>query len=114
MLKSKIHCATVTDADINYEGSVTIDEELLEASNILPFEKVEIYDRTNGNRLQTYAIAGRKGGGEVCVNGAAANLVKKGDVVIIASYVMLHEEKVKSHKPSLVYVDSNNKITKTS
>jgi aspartate 1-decarboxylase len=114
LLKSKIHCATVTDADINYEGSITIDENLLEAADILPYEKVHLYDVTNGARLETYAIVGERGSGEICVNGAAANLVKKNDIIIIASYVMVYEEELKNHKPKLVYVNEKNEIKKVS
>ncbi len=114
MLKSKIHRATVTDADLDYEGSITVDEELLEKADILPFEKVALYDVTNGSRLETYAILGKRGSGEVCVNGAAANLVKKGDIIIIASFALLHEGEAQQHKPTLVYVDENNSITKIS
>ena len=114
MLKSKIHRATVTDADINYEGSVTIDEDLIEAADILPYEKVNIYDVTNGTRLETYVIKGKRGSGEVCINGAAANLVRKGDLVIIASYAVLHDNVTKEHKPKLVYVNDKNEIVKVS
>lgn len=110
MLKSKIHRATVTEANVDYEGSITIDEELMEAANLVPFEQVQIYDITNGNRLETYVIPGEKGSGVICLNGAAAKLVHKGDLIIIASYITLEEELVRDHKPSLVYVDSKNKI----
>jgi aspartate 1-decarboxylase len=114
MLKSKIHRATVTDADVNYEGSITIDENLMEEANLIPYEKVHIYDVTNGNRLATYVIVGERGSGGVCVNGAAANLIKKGDIIIIASYVMKHENVAVEHKPKLVYVNENNEIVKVS
>ncbi len=112
MLKSKIHRVTVTDADLEYEGSVTIDKDLMDAADILPYEKVQMYDVTNGSRLETYAIAGTPGNGEICVNGAAANLIKKGDIIIIASYTMLHENATASHKPRLVYVDARNRVKK--
>lgn len=110
MLKSKIHRATVTDANIDYEGSITIDEELMSAANLVPFEQVQIYDITNGNRLETYVIPGERGSGTICLNGAAARLIRKGDLIIIASYVTMEEELVRHHQPALVYVDSNNKI----
>ena len=110
MLKSKIHRATLTDANLNYEGSVTIDEELMEAADILPFEQVQIYDINNGNRLETYVIKGKRKSGIICVNGAAARLVSKGDLVIIASYVTLNEEEATNHEPKLIYVNENNEI----
>ena len=110
MLKSKIHRATLTDANLNYEGSVTIDEDLMEAADILPFEQVQIYDINNGSRLETYVIKGKRGSGVICVNGAAARLVSKGDLVIIASYFALNEEEAISHEPKLVYVNEDNEI----
>ncbi|MCX8083578.1 MAG: aspartate 1-decarboxylase [Calditerrivibrio sp.] len=112
MFKAKIHRATVTDADLNYEGSITIDEDLLDASGILPFEKVDIYNITNGARFSTYTIVGKRGSGEICLNGAAARLVQKGDLVIIVSYGLYSEEELRNHKPVVVHVDSNNKIIK--
>ncbi len=110
MLKSKIHRARVTDADVEYEGSVAIDLTLMEAAGILPFEKVEIYNITNGNRLETYAIVAKADSGEVCINGAAAHLAGPGDIVIIATYTAMDEAKARAHKPKLVYVDDNNAI----
>ena len=110
MLKSKIHRATLTDADLNYEGSVTIDEDLMEAADILPFEQVQIYDINNGNRFETYTIKGERGSGMICVNGAAARLVSRGDLVIIASYFNLDEKEAAKHKPRLIYVDDKNSI----
>lgn len=110
MLKSKIHRATVTDANIDYEGSITIDEELMEAGNLVPYEQVQVYDVTNGNRLETYVIPGERNSGVICLNGAAARLIRKGDIIIIASYVTMEEELVRSHQPTLVYVDRNNRI----
>lgn len=110
MLKSKIHRATVTDANIEYEGSITLDEELMEAAGILPFEQVHIYNITNGARFQTYAIKGERGSGEVCINGAAAHLAKKGHRVIIASYASMEEIEAVNHAPILVYVDAENRI----
>ena len=110
MLKGKIHRATVTGADLHYEGSVTIDRELMDAANILPYEEVRIYDVTNGERFETYAIEGDAGGGEVCLNGAAAHKVSPGDIVIIACYGMVAEERARGWKPDNVYVDAANRI----
>lgn len=109
MLKSKIHRATVTDCNINYEGSITIDRKLLKEADILPYEQVHIADVNNGNRLITYAIEGENG--EICINGAAARLVNKGDIVIILTYSNFEEDELKNYHPKLVYVDSQNKIT---
>jgi aspartate 1-decarboxylase len=109
MLKSKIHRATVTEANVEYEGSVTIDRNLLEAADILPYERVEIYDCTNGNRLNTYAIEGEPGSGEICVNGAAAHLIKPHDLVIICSYVQVDDAECRSWKAKRVFVDSRNR-----
>ncbi|CAG1065944.1 aspartate 1-decarboxylase [uncultured bacterium] len=114
MLKSKIHRATVTDANLDYEGSVAIDEALMEAAGIYEFEQVQIYDIANGNRLTTYAIKGERGSGVISINGAAAHLAKKGDLVIIASYSVFEEAEAKKHAPVLVYVDGNNSIRKIS
>jgi aspartate 1-decarboxylase len=111
MLKSKIHRARVTDSDIDYEGSITIDRELLEAADILPYERVEVLNINNGARFSTYAIEGEKG--EICVNGAAARLAMKGDIVIILSYSYVEEEEARNITPRLVYVDAKNAITKT-
>lgn len=108
MLKAKIHRATVTDADLNYQGSITIDPALLEASGILPHEKVEIYNCSNGARFATYVIVG--GPGEICVNGAAARLVQRGDVVIIVAYVQLDADEASRHQPTVVHVDEANRI----
>ncbi len=117
MFKSKIHRATVTGADLNYEGSITIDSELMKLADILPYEKVDIYNVTNGERFSTYVIPGEPGSGEVCLNGAAARKVQKGDIVIIVSYCELEEEEVKNFSPTVVLVDGNNKpirVVKTS
>ncbi|MCL4233403.1 MAG: aspartate 1-decarboxylase [Deltaproteobacteria bacterium] len=108
MLKSKIHRATITMADLNYEGSIAIDTDLLTAADILAFEKVAVWNITNGNRFETYAIEERAGSGMICVNGAAARLVSPGDKIIIASWVDLNEEEVKAHEPKLVFVDDRN------
>ncbi|MBI5236292.1 MAG: aspartate 1-decarboxylase [Deltaproteobacteria bacterium] len=114
MLKSKIHRATVTDANVNYEGSVAIDESLMEAAGIYPFEQVHIYNIMNGNRLTTYAIKAERGSGVISINGAAARLAEKGDLVIIASYSALEEREAMAHVPVLVYVDADNSIKKIS
>lgn len=108
LLKSKIHRVTVTDADLHYEGSITVDQNLLEAADILPHEHVHIWDVTNGNRFETYALAGPRGSGTICINGAAAHLAKKGDVVIITSFFTVAEEKARQHRPTVVLVDEHN------
>lgn len=109
LLKSKIHRATVTGADLHYEGSVTVDRSLLEAADIREFEQVQIYDVTNGTRLTTYAIPGERGEGEICINGAAAHLVRAGDIVIIASYAQFTEVEAARHEPKLIRVDERNR-----
>ncbi len=113
MLKSKIHRARVTDCNISYEGSVTIDKKLLEAADILPYEQVHILDINNGARFHTYAIEGKAGGGDICLNGAAARLVAKDDIVIILTYHELEESECNDYHPRLVYVDAQNRITHT-
>lgn len=110
MLKSKIHRATVTEANLEYEGSVAIDENLLRAADILPYELVEIWDCTNGSRLRTYAIPAEAGSGEICINGAAAHLVKPHDVVIIASFVQVDESEAHTWEAKRVFVDEANRI----
>ncbi|MBR2191353.1 MAG: aspartate 1-decarboxylase [Eubacterium sp.] len=112
MLKSKIHRATVTQADVDYVGSITIDEELMINSGILEYEKVQVADVNNGNRFDTYVIAGDKGSGVICVNGAAAHKVDIGDKVIIMSYAQMTEDEVKNNPPKVVFVDDENKITR--
>tara|TARA_Y100000590_G_scaffold319967_1_gene362177 strand:- start:280 stop:657 length:378 start_codon:yes stop_codon:yes gene_type:complete len=109
-LKGKIHRATVTEADLNYIGSLTLDEDLMVAAGLMEFEKIQVLDITNGNRLETYVIKGKRGSGEVCINGAAAHLVKKGDLVIIVAYCQLIDNESLNHKPKIVYVDGENKI----
>ena len=109
MMKSKIHRATVTDANLHYQGSVTVDPHLLEAADILPHERVEIYNVTNGERLATYAIPGAPGRGEVCVNGAAAHLVARGDLIILATYAEVEEEEARGWQPRVVFVDAKNR-----
>jgi aspartate 1-decarboxylase len=108
LLKSKIHRATVTEADLNYEGSVTIDERLMLAANLAEYEQVDVLDITNGNRLTTYVIKGESGSGVVCLNGAAARLVHVGDLVIVVSYADYHEDEIKAHSPIVISVDENN------
>ncbi len=110
MLKSKIHRATVTEANLEYEGSVTIDGDLLKAANILPYEQVDIYDCTHGNRLQTYVIEGEPGSREICVNGAAAHLIKPLDLVIICSYVQVPEEECHGWEGIRIFLDERNEI----
>jgi len=112
MLKSKIHRATVTGADVNYEGSITLDRVLMEAADIAPYEQVHVLDVDNGARLVTYAIEGEPGSGQVVINGAAARLVNRGDSVIVISYCEVPEEQVRTHRPSLVYVDGENRIVR--
>jgi aspartate 1-decarboxylase len=110
MFKSKIHRAKVTEANLNYMGSITIDEALLQAANILPHEKVQVVNNNNGARLETYVIPGPPHSGVICLNGAAARLVQPGDIVIIISYAAVSEEQVLKHKPLTVFVDENNKV----
>ena len=112
MLKGKIHRAHVTGADINYEGSITLDPLLMEAADIIPFEQVHVLDITNGARLQTYAIEGQRGGGEVVINGAAAHMVGEGDMVIVLAYHTVSEEDARKLSPRLVYVDEANRIVR--
>ena len=106
VLKSKIHCVTVTEANLNYMGSITIDEDLMEAANMIAGEKVQIVDNNNGERFETYIIKGERGSGCICLNGAAARKVQVGDVVIIMSYALMDFEEVKRFKPSVVFPDA--------
>ena len=108
VVKSKIHQATVTGADLNYIGSITIDEVLMEASNIIEGEKVQIVNINNGERLETYAIRGERNKGEICLNGPAARKVQKGDIIIIISYALMDFEDAKSFKPTLIFPSPNN------
>lgn len=110
LLGSKIHRATVTEADLNYVGSITVDQDLLDAAGICVNEKVHVVNNNNGARFETYTISGERGSGVVCLNGAAARLVQKGDVVIIMSYVMLSEPEVAAHEPKVVLVDEHNRV----
>lgn len=112
LLKSKIHRATVTDADLNYEGSISIDETLMAAANLVANELVHVWDVTNGNRFETYVIEGDAGA--ICVNGAAARLVQKGDVLIVTSFVQVEEAKVRQFQPAIVLVDEDNHPRKAS
>ena len=110
MLKSKIHRATVTDCDLHYVGSITIDPDLLEAADILEFEQVAIVDVDNGARFETYTIAGERGSGEMCINGAAARLVHRGDKIIVVSYAEYDAEELETYEPRVVHVDEDNRI----
>lgn len=110
MLKSKIHRARVTDADIDYEGSLTLDRDLLRAADIVANEEVHVWNVTRGTRLRTYAMEGAAGSGVVCVNGAAAHLARPGDLVIIATFTLLDDKDVRGHRPSIILVDENNRI----
>jgi len=110
IFKSKIHRATVTEANLHYMGSITIDETLLKAANILPGEKVQVVNNNNGNRLETYVIAGEADSGVICLNGAAARLVQPGDTVIIITYAMMSREEALTHQPRVVMVDGKNQI----
>jgi len=112
MYKSKIHRATVTQTELDYEGSITIDARLMEAADILPGERLEIFDLNNGARFSTYAIEGERDSGTICINGAAARLSEVGDKVIIISYVLLTEEEARTLKPRLILVDERNKLQK--
>lgn len=111
MLKSKLHRVTATHAELHYEGSCAIDENLLEAANIREYEAIDIWNINNGARFSTYAIKGQRGSGIISVNGSAARHAQVGDLLIIATFADYNEEELKNHKPSLVYVDSNNHIT---
>jgi aspartate 1-decarboxylase len=110
MMKSKIHRATVTEADINYVGSITIDSDLMKAADLLEYEKVHVVDVDNGARLETYVIAGEPGSGTICLNGAAARLVQVGDKVIVISYAQVTEEEARSMQPTIVFVGEGNRI----
>lgn len=112
MLKSKIHRATVVQAELSYVGSITVDEDLLDAAGIYEYEKVQIVDINNGNRFETYCIAGERGSGMICLNGAAARCVQVGDLIIIMAYCLMEDDEVKNHKPHVVFVDEKNKVEK--
>lgn len=110
MMKSKIHRARVTEADLNYVGSITIDEELMEQVDILPNEKVQVVNNNNGARFETYVIPGEKGSGVICVNGAAARLVEEGDVVIIIAYALVNDKELGEFRPKVAIMDENNEV----
>lgn len=109
MLRAKIHRITVTDSNVDYDGSLTLDARLMEAAGMVPWERVEVYDVDNGNRFATYLIEGRPGSGTCCVNGAAARLVEPGHKVIVATYTALQEQDVVAHRPRIVLVDADNR-----
>ena len=110
--KSKIHRAVVTEADLNYEGSITIDEKLMGTAGILPYELVHVLNLNNGSRFETYVLKGKLGSGIICLNGPAARLGQVGDILLVISYCLLDEKEAKKHKPKLVYVDEKNRIIK--
>ena len=110
MLKGKIHRATVTEADLNYIGSLTMDEDLMDAAGFIEYEKIQVLDVTNGNRIETYIIRGIRGSGKVCINGAAAHLIRKDDQVIILAYCRLDEAEAQNHAPKIVHVNTENQI----
>lgn len=112
MLKSKIHRATVTEGNINYEGSITIDKKLMKEADILPYEQVQVLNINNGARFSTYAIEGEEGKGDICLNGAAARLAVKGDLVIILTYTDMSDEDARDHKPVIVHVNERNEIVR--
>ena len=112
MLKSKIHRATVVQSELDYVGSITVDEDLMDASGIYEYEKVQIADVNNGNRFETYVIAEERGSGMICLNGAAAHMVSLGDKIIIMSYAQMEPSEIKDNKPKVVFVDDENKITR--
>ncbi|MGE6258811.1 aspartate 1-decarboxylase [Heyndrickxia sporothermodurans] len=111
MMNGKIHRATVTEANLNYVGSITIDEDILDAVGMMANEKVQIVNNNNGARLETYIIPGKRGSGVICLNGAAARLVQVGDTVIIISYALIEEEKVSAHQPKIALLDEHNRIS---
>lgn len=113
LLKGKIHRATVTQAALDYVGSITVDMDLLDAAHIVPYEKVQIVDVQNGNRFETYTIAGARGSGIICLNGAAARQVQTGDLIILMAYCQMSPEEASTHRPYVVLVDEKNQITET-
>ena len=110
VLKSKIHRVRVTQAELNYVGSITIDEDLMDAANIVANEKVQVVNNNNGARFETYVIKGERGSGIVCLNGAAARLVQDGDIIIIISYAQMEQDRAKTHEPLLIFPDENNRL----
>lgn len=113
MLKSKIHRATVTEANLNYVGSITVDSSLLKASGILEYEKVQVVNVNNGSRIETYTISGEAGSGVICLNGAAARCASAGDIVIIMAYAQMDEKEAETHQPKVVLINGDNRITET-
>lgn len=112
VMKSKLHRVRVTQAELHYVGSITIDEDLMDAANLIENEKVQIVNNNNGERIETYVIKGERGSGTICLNGAAARKAQVGDIVIIIAYGLMTTEEAKTHKPALVFPDSNNKLVK--
>ncbi|KYD22765.1 Aspartate 1-decarboxylase [Caldibacillus debilis] len=110
MMHAKLHRATVTEANLNYVGSITIDQDLLDAVGMYPHEKVQVVNNSNGARFETYIIPGKRGSGVICLNGAAARLVQPGDRIIIIAYALLNEEEIKNHSPKVAILDENNRI----
>ena len=110
VLKGKIHRATVTEADLNYIGSLTLDEDLMDAAGFREYEKIQVLDVTNGNRIETYIIRGTRGSGKVCINGAAAHLIHKDDLVIIVGYCQLNDAEAQNHAPKIVHVNTENQV----
>ena len=110
MLKGKIHRATVTEANLNYIGSLTLDEDLMDAAGFREYEKIQVLDVTNGNRIETYIIRGTRGSGKVCINGAAAHLIQKDDLVIIVAYCQLNDAEAQNHAPKIVHVNTKNQV----
>ena len=110
MLRAKIHRITVTERDIHYEGSLTLDSDLMDAAGMVPFERIDVYNVNNGQRFSTYVIQGEKGSGACCVNGAAARLAEPGDLLIVASYAHVEYAEIKTHQPVIIVVDSRNRI----
>jgi aspartate 1-decarboxylase len=113
MFKSKIHRATVTEANTDYEGSLTLDQDLMDAADMLPWEQVHVWDVDNGARLVTYLLPGPRGSGMVCINGAAAHLIKPGHKVILATYTQMNEDEARNHRPTVILVDESNRIRET-
>ena len=111
MLKGKIHRATVTEADLNYVGSLTLDEDIMDAAGFMEYEKIQILDITNGNRIETYVIRGKRRSGKVCINGAAAHLIHKHDLVIILAYCHIDNTEIQNHTPKIVHVNTENQVT---
>ena len=110
LLRAKVHRIAVTECDVEYEGSLTLDRELMDACGMVPYERIDVYDIDNGNRFSTYLIEGRAGSGDCCVNGAAARLVEKGDRLILAAYCAVNEDEVREHRPKVVVIGDENKI----